>query len=210
MAAQRSVADASLRTPLLWLTRFESPLPAPWQAEHIDRLTPTERACLACIERSLRRDQFVVGHSLLRRVLFEARGDDAKIDVESDGRLLIAASTPAYASIAHSANAVAVIVAGEPVGVDLESARTLRDPRAAAALMDLPAGVAGDSASVLRAWVTAEARLKAGPRALTRVWLSLWDNCQLAVAGITNSPLSGVFDVMTGTYNAVELQWEAL
>ena len=205
-----ALSSDKLTESLLWLTRFSSPLSAPWQAEQIACLTPTERARLARIARPLRREQFVVGHALLRRVLSEARYDDARIDVESDGRLLIAASTPVYTSIAHSANAVAVIVAGEPVGVDLESERALRDPRAAAALMDWPPGVAHDSVSVLRAWVAAEARLKAGERALAQVWCTTWDRCALAVAGIANPPLTGVFDVMTGTYNAAELQWEAV
>ncbi len=195
---------------MLGLIRFGSPLPSSWQAEQIDRLTPTEHARLARIQRPLRRDQFLVGHSVLRRLLNSARFDDVTIDVETDGRLRLAASTPAYASIAHSADAGAVIVAREPVGVDIESIRTLRDARAAAALMGMPATAANDSASVLRAWVAAEARLKAGRRALADVWYAVWEGCHLAAAGVATPPLTGVFDLITGTYNPVELQWEAV
>ena len=111
--------------------------------------------------------------------------------------------------IAHSANAVAVVVAGLPVGVDLESMQPLRDPRAAAAMLGLPAEGAQDAGAILRAWVAAEARVKAGPEALAQVWLTPWERCQIAVAGAANQPLTGVLDGITGIYNAVELEWEA-
>ncbi len=62
----------------------------------------------------------------------------------------------------------------------------------------------------LRVWVTAEARLKAGPDASPHVWLSRWERCQLAVAGSPSPPLTGVFDGKAGIYNAAMLQWEAV
>jgi len=206
---KNSAAGELLGLPLLCLSRFDSPLPDRWQAEQIDRLTPTECGRLARIDRPLRREQFVVGHSTLRWVLVAAGFDDAVIEIAADGRVLLNASVPVYASIAHSANAVAVVVAGAPVGVDLESMRPVRDTRAAAAMLGLAEGT-HDTASVLRAWVVAEARLKAGPQARAQVWQSAWDRCQLAVAGTANPPLAGIFDGMTGTYNAAELQWEAV
>jgi hypothetical protein len=86
----------------------------------------------------------------------------------------------------------------------------VRDTRAAAAMLGLAAEHAHDTASVLRAWVVAEARLKAGPQARAQVWRSTWDRCQLAVAGTANPPLAGIFDGMTGTYNAAEFHWEAV
>lgn len=208
MEVRNSAAGDLLAPPLVCLTRFDSPVPGRWQATQIDRLTPTERTRLARINRPLRREQFVVGHSTLRWVLAAAGFDDATIEI-ADGQVLLHASVPVYASIAHSANAVAVVVAGARVGVDLESMRPVRDTRAAAATLGLAEG-AHDTASVLRAWVVAEARLKAGPQAGAQVWRSTWDRCQLAVAGTANSPLAGVFDAMTGTYNAAELQWEAV
>jgi len=208
MVAKDSVAGELLGSPLLCLSRFDSPLADKWQETQIDRLTPTERTRLAHIDRPLRREQFVVGHSTLRRVLAAAGLDDAMIEIAADGRVLLHASVPMYASIAHSANAVAVVVAGARVGVDLESMRPVRDTRAAAAMLGLAEGP-HDTASVLRAWVVAEARLKAGPQARAQVWRSTWDRCQLAVAGTANPPVTGVFDAMTGTYNTAELRWEA-
>ena len=206
---KNSAAGELLGLPLLCLSRFDSPLADKWLATQIDRLTPTERTRLAHIDRPLRREQFVVGHSRLRWVLAAAGFDDAVIEIAADGQVLLHASVPVYASIAHSVNAVAVVVAGAPVGVDLESMRPVRDTRAAAAMLGLAEGT-HDTASVLRAWVVAEARLKAGPQARAQVWRSTWDRCQLAVAGTANPPLAGIFDGMTGTYNAAELHWEAV
>lgn len=210
MVVKNSGAGGLSRPPLLCLSRFDSPLADRWQATQIERLTPTERTRLARIDRALRREQFVVGHSALRWLLAAAGFDDAMIEIATDGRVLLHASVPVSASIAHSANAVAVVVAEAPVGVDLESMQPVRDLRAAAAMLGLAEGGAHDTASILRAWVVAEARLKAGPQAGTQVWWCTWDRCQLAVAGTANPPLAGVFDAMTGTYNAAELQWEAV
>lgn len=210
MTIRESDRCAQSGAPLLSLTRFESPLPAKWLAEQVDRFTATEHARFTRISLPLRREQFAVGHRMLRWLLAAAGLGEPQIEVDSDGRPRLAADTPAYISIAHSANTVAAIVASGPVGVDLESMRAMRDPCAAAALLGMPADSASDSTAVLRAWVVAEARLKAGQRALPYLWRSTWDNCQLAVAGIATPPLTGVFEAMTGTYNAAELQWEAV
>ena len=208
MAEKNSAAGESLALPRLCLTRFDSPLTHAWQTAQIAQLTPTELARLARIDRPLRREQFVIGHCMLRRVL--AGHQHATIEVDAEGRIRLSANVPLFASIAHSANAVAVVVAGVPVGVDLESMQPLRDPRAAAAMLGLVADGVDDAGSVLRAWVTAEARMKAGPEALAQVWRTPWERCQLAVAGAANQPITGVLDGITGTYNAVELQWEAV
>ena len=196
-------------TPSLYLSRFDSPLLDTWQAAQIARLTATERARLARIDRPQRREQFVVGHCVLRQGLTAVGLEDATIEVDTAGRVLLRASVPLYASIAHAETAVAVIVSGDPVGVDLESMKPARDPRAAAELLGLRADQAGDANAVLRAWVIAEARLKAGPHAGASTWLSTWEGYQIAVAGTARPPLTGVFDGMTGIYNATELQWEA-
>ena len=210
MTGKNSPAGELLELPRLYLSRFDSPFPNPWQTAGIAQLTATERVRLARIDRPLRREQFVVGHCMLRRVLADAGHVAATIEVDAEGRVLLRARVPLFASIAHSASAVAVVVAGVPVGVDLESMRPLRDPRAAAAMLGLPAEGAEDAASVLRAWVAAEARLKAGPAALAQVWRAPWERCQLAVAGAPYQPLAGVLDGITGIYNAVELEWEAV
>lgn len=208
--AENLPAGESLALPRLTLTRFDSPLTDVWQTAQIAHLMPTERERLARIDRPLRREQFVVGHSMLRRVLADAEHQDAKIEVDAEGRVRLRAKVPLFASIAHSANAVAVVVGGAPVGVDLESVQPLRDSRAAAAMLGLAAGDAEDAGSVLRAWVTAEARMKAGPEALAQVWRTPWERCQIAVAGAANQPITGVLNWITGTYNAIELQWEAV
>ncbi len=110
-------------TPLLYLRRFSTPLTDAWQAEQMARLTSTERARLARISRPQRRAQFVVAHCNLRCALASAGLDDAVIEVDAEGRTQLHAGEPVYASIAHSEDYVAVIVAGDPVGVDLESIR---------------------------------------------------------------------------------------
>ena len=176
----------------------------------MEQLGSTERARIARIARVLRREQFLAGRSLLRRSLMQARREDARVEVDADGRPVLDADPPLHASIAHSETSVAVVVAGVPIGVDLESMQPMRDPRAAARVLGLPADQSHDAQSVLRAWVIAEARLKAGPQANAAVWLTAWHGCQLAVAGIPNPPLTGVFDAMTGIYNAAELPWEAV
>lgn len=195
-------------TALLALTRFEPPLPDAWQSEQMALSSASERAYLARIERPLRRQQFLVGHRVLRSLLTTAELGNVAIEMDT-GRPQLAHQA-AHVSIAHSKSAVAVLIASEPVGVDLESARALRDPVAAAALMSMPPDGTSDSAAVLRAWVAAEARLKAGRGALAAVFCSEWEGCHLAVAGLATPPLTGVFDLLTGTYNSAELQWEAV
>lgn len=210
MTGKNSPAGESRERPRLYLSCFDSPLTDTWQTAQIARLTLTERVRLARIERPLRREQFVAGHCLLRRLLADAGHQEATIEVDADGRVRLSANVPLFASIAHGANAVAVVVAGVPVGVDLEPMKPLRDPRAAAAMLGLPAEGFEDASPILRAWVVAEARLKAGPEAFAQVWRTAWERCQLAVAGAANQPLTGVLDGITGIYNAVELEWEAV
>lgn len=200
---------SGMLSPSLYLSRFTLPLDNAWEAEQIARLTLTERARLARISRPQRRAQFVVARCTLRWGLAAVGHESVTIEVDTEGRLLLHASVPVYASIAHSADVVAVVIAGDPIGVDLESTRRKRDLSTAAALLGLSGGGSSDSA-VLPAWVTAEARLKAGPDASPQVWLSTWEACQLAVAGSPSPPLTGVFDGMAGIYNATALRWEAV
>ena len=146
---------------------------------------------------------------MLRSALASGEVDDAIIEIDAEGRLQLHAGVPVYASLSHSQDFVAAIAAGEPIGVDLECRHPKWDPDAAAAVLELSADADMPDA-VLRAWVTAEARLKAGPSASPQVWLSRWEGCQLAVAGIASPPLTGVFDGMTGIYNVSELKWDAV
>lgn len=184
------------------------PLEEAWQAERITELSGSERARLDRIVRPQRRAQFVVAHQMLREGLGSAGLADVRIDVDPEGRLQVRASTPVYASIAHSDDCVAVLVAGEAVGVDVESITHKRDLGGAAAMLGLSLGTAPET--VLRAWMTAEARLKAGGHATQQVWISSWQSYQLAVAGLARPPLTGVFDGMAGIYNPTELKWDAV
>jgi phosphopantetheinyl transferase len=88
---------------------------------------------------------------------------NATIEVDHDGRPLVHASVPVYASIAHSADSVAAIVSGDPIGVDLESTLRKRD-LGATAMLSICGDEASNAAAILRAWITAEARLKSRPR----------------------------------------------
>ncbi|MEP6608060.1 MAG: hypothetical protein ABJA83_05215 [Burkholderiaceae bacterium] len=206
--AENSSRCEPLPTPLLCLTSFDAPMPARWLAAQIAQLTPAESAHLAAIDRPRRREQFVVGRHLLRWALTAVGLCDARVEVGPDWRPLVRGSSPAYASIAHSASRVAVVVADAPVGVDLESRQRLRDPAAAAALL----GVAADddcTTAVLRKWAAAEARLKAGVQADARTWHCAWHSCQLAVAGSAKHPFTFVFDLTTEIYNVAELDWES-
>lgn len=192
---------------MLVLTRFESPLSPHWQSQQLQRFSPQEHARFARLSRPLRRQQFVVGHAVLRHMLSEALGDDATIEIGSSGDPCIAAATRTHASIAHSGTAVAVALSSEPIGVDLESARTLRDPRAAAALMNLSPDTS-ESTAVLRAWVAREAWVKVGAPPVIQIGRASWDGCELALAGVRNAPLTRVFHLGVGIYNAVDLAWE--
>ena len=71
--------------PIVALTCFKSPLDATWQAAQIEAMTASERTRLARIHRSLRRDQFVVGHRLLRHLLALVGDDDSVIEVDAEG-----------------------------------------------------------------------------------------------------------------------------
>jgi len=195
--------------PSLYLTRMNLPLSDAWEAEQIALFTPSERARLARISRPRRRAQFVVAHCMLRSALASRGAHNALVEVDAEGRLHLHAGVAVYASISHSQEFVATIAASEPVGVDLESKTRKWDPDAAAAMLELSVD-ADTPDALLRAWVTAEARLKAGPGASPHVWLSRWEGCQLAVAGIQKPPLTGVFDGITGIYNVLELKWDAV
>jgi len=193
--------------PIVALTCFESPLDATWQAAQIEAMTASERARLARIYRPLRRSQFIVGHVLLRRLLAVAGFDAAAVEVDTDGRARVARC---HVSMAHSGQAVAAIVALEPVGIDLEASRQLSDPRAAAAWLGLADHAEAESEQVLTAWVAAEARFKAGPNARQRLWQARWQTCLMAVASTAAAPQTVVFDMMAGTYNRTELHWDVV
>lgn len=193
------------------LTCFDSPLEAGWQSAQIESMTSSERARIARIQRPRRREQFVVGHSLLRLLLANVGFTAAAIEVDPDGRARASHTREqCHVSLAHSGSAVAAVVAPEPVGIDLEADRALSDPRAAAAWLGLADGPEVDSKQVLSAWVAAEARFKAGRNACQQLWQARWQTYLIAVSGVAATPQTVVFGTMTGIYNRIELHWDVV
>jgi hypothetical protein len=206
---------------VLWLAQFESPLPQPWVDDQFAALSDSERTRLARIRRPLRREQFVLGHALLRRVLVATGLSAPVIEVGDTGQPIVRSDdAPAtdrdwHLSLAHSGGAIAALVAPEPVGVDIEIARQLRDAAGIVAYLGAAPKAPGADlhAVALQAWVIAEARAKVGSRAApadsARVYTTEWNGCWLAVAGSTKPPDCFVSDPLLGTYNPLPLSWTA-
>lgn len=215
MSSQRAV---------LWLTAFDSPLPAAWIDIAVQSFSPSEVQRLARIRRLLRREQFVVGHVLLRRLLASLGVVEPSIEFAPDGRPRLARrddSVNWHVSLSHSRSAVAALAAPAAAGVDIEFQRPLRDPEAVAALLGhagafaatVPAG-SDPGASVLKLWVATEARAKAqsaerAPGDRDAAWLAEWNSCWVCVAGTANAPQTVVTDVMRETYNSAPRDWIA-
>jgi hypothetical protein len=215
---------AAASSSVLWLAQFESPLPQPWVDAQIAALSDSERSRLARIRRPLRREQFVLGHALLRQVLVAVGLSAPVIEVRDTGQAHVrsddahATDRDWHLSLAHSGGKLAALVASEPVGVDIEIARQLRDAAGIVAYLGTaPAAPGADLHTVaLQAWVIAEARSKAGspppplsPADSARVYTTQWNGCWLAVAGSTKPPDCFVSDPLLGTYNPLPLSWTA-
>lgn len=216
--------DSQARS-VLWLTEFLSPLQQAWIEREMRSFSASEAQRLARIRRPIRREQFVAGHVLLRRLLMSVGVAEPMIDVAPDGRPHLAAADGASAwhvSLAHSRNAVAALASPAAAGVDIEVRRSLRDPHGVAALLGSSAATfaaataAGSdpSESALKSWVAAEARAKAGSAASTSgdtgaTWIADWNGCWICVAGTANSPETFVSDLTRETYNSAPQQWVA-
>ena len=208
---------------VLWLTQFVSPLPAAWIEQQLQSFSASEAQRLARIRRPLRREQFVVGHALLRRLLKSLGLIDPKIEVAPNGRPHLAGVHLRgfrQLSLAHSRTTVAALASCEPAGVDVEVHRTLRDPAGVLALLhadpNVIAAEAGTdpSEAALKCWVAAEAGAKArnagcDPGASRVNRLALWNSCWICVAGTANSPATVVSDPLRETYNSTPLKWMA-
>ncbi len=167
------------------------------------RLDDFERAHLARIQNPRRRAQFLRGRELLGYLL---KDENAAVGIDGDGRPEIHSSSRLHASIAHSGDALAAVVAGQPVGVDIEPVRRWADPAAVATLLSAGSGELGP----LQTWVAGEARLKAGGAVCRAVWRTCWNECEVALAGVEDPPLTIVFDLASATYNPLVLQWQAV
>lgn len=194
----------------LWLTRWRSPLPAVWLRDAIAAFSASERVRLQRLRRPLRREQFIVGHVLLRQALTAAAAPDIQIEVDDAGR-------PRHAylglSLSHSGTVAVAAVGVGPLGVDVERERSLRDPAGVLALLGEPVPApatttASLNALALRRWTVFEARHKAGPAAAgTPVWLGRSGDQLLALAGPVEPPSTYVFDMLLGTYNSCHIDW---
>lgn len=192
---------------VLWLARF-APLDAGWIGRQRAAFSPGEAPRLAQIRRALRREQFVAGHVLLRRLLRALGVAEPLIEIR-DGRP-IAVGTRWRVSLAHSDRAVAALASRAPAGVDIERLRPLRDPDAMLALLGRPPPDGGDaSAAALQAWVVAEARIKAGAAAAATAWVARHGDLCLAVAGTPGAPTMFVHDLAAETYNRAAQEWTA-
>ena len=191
---------------LLWLAEFDSPLDAEWVENETRHFSDSERDRLARIGRTLRREQFVVGHVLLRRLLAEHGVAEAVVEVGSDGRPRLAGAPPWHVSLAHCDRTVIALIATAAAGVDVERERPLRDPAALEAFLGDPHA---DPAHALERWVVAEARIKCGVGDAS-AWIARRDNAYIAVAGPPNAPALWTHDLINVTYNRLAQKWTAV
>lgn len=191
---------------VLWLTEFATPLDAAWVERETRCFSTSERARLARVSRPLRREQFIVGHVLLRRLLAAHGVADRTVEVEPDGRPRLAAATPWRVSLSHCDRTVVALIAATAAGVDVERDRSLRDPAALAAFLD---DQRADRLASLADWVIAEARAKCGT-ADAPAWITRRHDCWIAVAGARNAPALSAHDLSNQTYNPLEQKWTAV
>ncbi|HTA17113.1 MAG TPA: hypothetical protein VK786_05150 [bacterium] len=134
--------------------------------------TPEEDARFRGMGAPIRAAQYKAGRWLLRRLCSEYAGlpMDA-IRLNAQGAPV--AHGPAgmeipHLSLSHSGDWVAATACSGPAGVDVERLGRPRDWRGLAEHLKL--GVAGDEATVLRAWTETEARFKAGDAQGLALW----------------------------------------
>ncbi|MFT3806166.1 4'-phosphopantetheinyl transferase family protein [Arenimonas sp.] len=100
----------------------------------LDWLTPEERLRFDAMRAPRRRDQFLAGHWLLRVVAARFDGssiEDWRFALDQQGRPCLQhrrdTDTALHASLSHSGEWVAVVVAAQPIGIDIEAASRPRD-----------------------------------------------------------------------------------
>lgn len=138
---------------------------------HAAWLTEAERGRLAAMTAPLRRDQYLAGHWLARQAASAwLGGEPQEWEWRPDGpRPALARRSHGHAcqlSIAHCGHWVAVAVAGEPIGLDIESGRAGDDwTGRARRLLSLPEAATVAAApdprqAFLRFWTLKEAEGK--------------------------------------------------
>lgn len=146
------------------------------------RLSPDEQTRAASLRDDRRRQQFVVGRTLIRRVLSRyapVPADQWRFALDSRGKPSIgspALSAPLWFTLSHTdgVSVCAVTGAGPDLGIDVERgdrgnesldiAQQFFPQREVAALRDLPAAQRGES--FVRLWALKESLAKAGQLSL--------------------------------------------
>lgn len=151
-------------------------------------LPDAERAWAAQLRAGAPRARFVAARAALRRLLAARLGcAPAAVPIVADARgkpvLAGGAGAPLWFSVSHSGSIALVALAAEPVGVDVEAERVLRDPVALAARFFSP----GERGAVELAPVSER----------TRRFLELW-TAKEAVLKASGAGLAGLPDVEVG------------
>lgn len=195
----------------LWVADIAPALQPDWSARESARLSRSEAARLARLERPRRRAQFLAGHVLLRRLVARQAGlpeEEVLIDSAASGRPEIGVPRGWQASLAHSGAWAAALVAAGPaaVGVDLEQMAGGRDIGAIVQAVGAPLTASREEAYL--AWAGHEAALKAGVQAAA-AWLAQWNDYAFAVCAGAPPEVAVVDLASAAPERAVALAWSA-
>ena len=147
------------------------PLAAEAEAGLLRRLSPTEGERLSRISSARRRAEFLAGRWLLRHLLAETLGGDARdwsLTASDDGPPRAPAHAGVHLALSHSGHWVAGAVSATPAGLDVETPGRARDVLALAAGVCTPAEqarlralpAAARDAAFREVWTLKEAWLK--------------------------------------------------
>ena len=105
--------------------------------------SPSEQARFDGFGSEPRRRSFVAGRWLLRGLVAQRLGLlpgalDLAIEIDANGRSRVRGDSSLHVSISHSGDRVAAVVAGAPVGLDIEDLRRPRDFLALAEMVHTP------------------------------------------------------------------------
>lgn len=138
-----------------------------------------EQARLQGMASPLRRQQFLAGHGLARRLAEAMTGLPAgewrwQVDEGQRRRLMHAGGEALFVSVSHSGDRVAAAVGRRALGLDIECDPRERDwTRLANGLFEplVASGIGADPAAFRRAWALAEAEAKRSGEGMQRAHL---------------------------------------